>query len=79
MGRATLRFDPSFVEEAVFLNIQERTKSRPDPLASGFWAQRNRIYEDCASEQSRDIAFGELCTRFFTQLELRSCFEQILA
>ncbi len=68
----SLRFDPTFLEEAVFLSVKDANEPGVRAL---FHAQRNKIYEDLQRQESR---FGSLYAEWFEKLGIQVFFERII-
>lgn len=68
-------FDPSFVEEAVFLTIASKNDKNLD--VQSFHREREKLYQDnCAKD--RDAAFERLYEKYFDQVGLKSFFTQLV-
>lgn len=67
-----VRFDPAFVEEAVFLGLGRSTAAGTHPMASAFHWEREAVYE--LAEAQRDAAFQQLALRYFQSLGLAELF-----
>lgn len=67
------QFDPAFVEETVFLYMQEN----PGNDAITFHARREELY-NTASTEEREEAFRQFYEEYFTGLGLRAVFERVL-
>ena len=83
MKLAKIKFDPSFIEEVVFLSIREaekyafRQELLPGrDLVQTFLARRNQIYEESTGKE-RDEAFKRFYEGLFSKIGLRSFFENI--
>ena len=70
-----LEFEPSFVEEAVFLTVRSLEAAGERSITSAYHTGRNSIYEGARSEE----AFQEFSASFFVTLGLRALFEERLA
>lgn len=69
-----IKFDPSFVEEAVFLRMAG--KGKDDPVVKRFHQEREGIYQGNQGEgQNRD--FPGLYNDYFDHLGLKALFEDI--
>jgi hypothetical protein len=69
-SHAEVRFDPAFVEEAVFLSLNRL--STPEAVSS-FHREREAVYE-LPDAQQRDAAFQQLAHRTFETLGLAELF-----
>lgn len=72
-----LKFEPAFIEEAVFLGIRSLEQRGAEPLAAFFHLQRNQIYEQFQGPQ-REQRFQSFFEEFFSRLGLRFIFENVL-
>ncbi|OGW86299.1 MAG: hypothetical protein A3C35_01825 [Omnitrophica bacterium RIFCSPHIGHO2_02_FULL_46_11] len=72
-----LTFEPSFVENAVFLAIRRCEEKGSRDLAQKWHAERNRIYT-IKDDQVRNKAFKQLDDQWLARLGLRTRFEAIL-
>jgi len=68
-----LRFDPAFVEEAVFLELRRLRSAGHGEVASSFHREREAVYE-LPDAQQRDIAFQQLAHCTFEALGLAELF-----
>lgn len=68
-----VRFDPAFVEEAVFLELNRATAADTRQMASAFHREREALYE-LADAQQREAAFQQLARRTFQALGLAELF-----
>jgi len=69
IGAAILRYDPGFIEEAIFF------AARRSPEARAFRRERDRLYEISDIEE-RDRAFQQLNLKWFKGLELAAPIEK---
>lgn len=69
-----LKFEPAFVEDAVFLAIRSLEASGEKTVTGLFHSEKNRIYE----ERKEEGAFQELHENFFLRLGLHSAFKDLL-
>lgn len=67
-------FDPSFVEEAVFLVIAG--KNGKDPDVQSFHRERETVYQDNGGED-RDTAFQRLYEKYFDREGLKGFFTRL--
>jgi len=72
-----IKFDPSFVEEAVFLTVKSKEDAGEVSLSRNFHHKKNQIYESISLEKQNDF-FGKLNHRFFSELGLSQFFDDIL-
>ena len=68
-----IRFDPAFVEEAVFLELNRLTVSGSCQTVSSFLREREAVYE-LPDAQQRDAVFQRLAHRTFEALGLAELF-----
>lgn len=73
---ANIQFDPSFIEEAVFLAARA-LKDKPQ-IAETFHKEREKIYEAKLDPQEYDKAFRILSSKFFERLGFKNLFIEIL-
>ncbi len=73
-----LKFEPSFIEEAVFFGIRSLEKRRDQPFVDSFHLQRIQIYEHFQGPQ-RERRFQSFFEEFFSKLGLRFIFENVLS
>ncbi|MBI4323424.1 MAG: hypothetical protein HY596_04020 [Candidatus Omnitrophica bacterium] len=78
MGRVEIRFDPAFVEEAVFLALRARQQAGEGQPANAFFAEREALYTMQGGADEREAAFVRLARRYFEQLQLPALFRQRL-
>ena len=71
-----IRYDPAFVEEAVFLALRHRAASGDRALAQTFHAEREASYETGGAADARDAAFQRLASRYFETLGFAAVFAQ---
>ena len=71
-----IRFDPAFVEEAVFLTLRHRAAHGDNQLAQTFHAEREALYERIMPIAERDAAFQRLASRYFETLRFAAVFAQ---
>jgi hypothetical protein len=69
-----IRYDPSFVEEAVFLELSAREAAGDRREVLAFHAQRSAIYEAEGLREQRDAAFQQLAARYFRELGFAELF-----
>lgn len=69
-----IRYDPSFMEEAVFLELSAREAGGDRREAQVFHAQRSVIYEAEGSREQQDAAFHQLAARYFRELGFTELF-----
>jgi hypothetical protein len=74
--RSGIVFDPSFIEEAVFLLMTDRKED--DGLLRGFHREREVLYRDVPDE-GREVAFQKFYAGYFKELGAQSSFEQLVA
>lgn len=72
-GGIELRFDPAFVEEAVFLEFSRLLVSEAVEIAAVFHREREAVY-GLADAGQRDAAFQQLALRYFQSLGLAELF-----
>jgi len=72
-----LTFEPSFVENAVFLAMRRYEEFGPKDLVADWHAERNRIYT-LGDDQVRDKAFRQMEVQWFRRLGLTSRFDAVL-
>jgi hypothetical protein len=75
---AEIRFDPAFVEEAVFLELNRLTVAGSREAVSAFHRQREAVYE-LPDAQQRDAAFQQLAHQAFEALGLADLFRARLS
>ncbi|HLD77979.1 MAG TPA: hypothetical protein VJB16_03025, partial [archaeon] len=68
-----LRFDPAFIEEAVFLVLRQAQASGDHQTAQAFQRDRSAVYA-CEETSARDAQFQQLATRYFKLLGLAALF-----
>src|SRR3989338_1674815 len=68
-----LRFDPAFVEEAVFLVLRQAQASGDHQTAQAFQRERSSVYA-CEETSARDTQFQQLASRHFKLLGLAALF-----
>lgn len=73
-----IRFDPTFVEEAVFLEVSRLTNAGHRRVVSSFHREREAVYQ-LADGQQRDAAFRQLAHRYFQTLGFSELFAERLA
>ncbi|MBI3088452.1 MAG: hypothetical protein HYY91_06210 [Candidatus Omnitrophica bacterium] len=73
-----LRFDPAFVEEAVFLELNRLTTAGSHQTVSSFHRAREAVYE-LPDAQQREAAFQQLARRYFQALRLSELFAERLS
>lgn len=73
-----IRFDPAFVEEAVFLELNRLTIAGSRQAVSSFHREREAVYE-LPDAQQRDAAFQQLARRTFHALGLAEPFTERLS
>ena len=62
--------DPSFMEEAVFLELSAREAAADLGAAKAFHAERGALYDAQGSAEQREAAFHQLAARHFRELGL---------
>jgi hypothetical protein len=75
-ARLQLKFDSSFVEEAVFLTV--KGKGASDRFVKTFHRDRERMYQTQLPAQERDRQFMAFYETHFHELGLRQIFEQLI-
>ncbi len=73
-----IRCDPSFAEEAVFLELSAREAAGDRRVAQVFHAQRAALYDAAASPEQREAAFQQLAARYFDELGFAQLFTKRL-
>lgn len=76
---AEIRFDPTLIEEAVFLALRARERAGDHRLAAPFHRDWASIYEQRTSEEERNAAFHQVAARYFQALGLYDLFAQRVA
>ena len=76
MANPEIRFDPSFIEEAVFLALSAHGASGNQPTAQAFHTQRAALYDGPLLAETREAAFRQLALRYFHTLGLAQLFTQ---
>ena len=66
------RFDPGFVEEAVFLQAAHPADARARQMAAGFHQEREAAY-GLTDAAHREATFQQLARRYFQALGLERC------
>lgn len=72
-----IRFEPYFVEEAVFLRIQEIEKSGKKDLVRLFHDERARLYET-VSKADQESKFRTFYLKHFHSLEIEKIFTDVI-
>lgn len=75
MTSVAVTFEPSFIEEAVYLAVKRAENLGDLNLVESFYQQRNRMYEE--TEEERENSFQRFYDEQFSKLGLASLFEQI--
>ncbi len=78
MGYPAFEFDPSLIEEAVFLWIHKQEQSVDSQYLRLFQLKREKIYESQLNQDLKDRAFKDLYRDFFHELKLHKIFEEVL-
>jgi len=65
-----IRFDPTLVEEAVFLELRSREASGDCRMVEAFHAQRSRLYGAAGAADECEAQFRQLAERYFHELGL---------
>ncbi|MBI1870311.1 MAG: hypothetical protein HYS07_03855 [Chlamydiae bacterium] len=73
-----LKFEPSFIEEAVFIGIRSLEKRGDQPIVDSFHLQRIQIYEHFQGLE-REKKFHSFFEEFFSKLGLRFIFENVIS
>ena len=79
MKGTKVKFEPAFIEEAVFLNMKEKSGHADEPLTVSFHREREKIYSGNLIDQERDEAFQNLCEAYFAKIGLMAIFESIFS
>jgi len=66
-----IRFDPTYIEEVVFLELKAREVSGDAQLSQAFHAAWDAIYDSEGSAEDRDTRFHQAASRYFQELGLR--------
>ena len=75
MADVEIRFDPAFVEEAVFLELRRREAAGDHLTAQAFHAQRGALYDDAGGKAAeREARFQQLAARSFQGLGFTELF-----
>jgi hypothetical protein len=74
-----IRFDPAFVEEAVFLELKARQAAGDATTAKAFRAEWDTVYEAAPTQQDRDAGFERIVRRYFRGLGLAELIESRVA
>ena len=69
-----IRYEPSFLEEAVFLELSAREAAGDRRVAQVFHAQRAALYDAAASPEQREAAFRKFAARYFEELGFAELF-----
>jgi hypothetical protein len=72
-----IEFDPSFVEEAVFLAVKYNEKEGNESIIRNFHNEREKIYQRLTDED-RNASFQQLYNEYFNKLEIKDIFEKIV-
>ena len=74
MADAEIRFQPSFMEEAVFLELSAWEAAGNRQMAQAFHSQRSALYDAERSPEQRESAFQQLAIRYFKELGFEELF-----
>lgn len=78
MAPLRLEFDPSFVEEAVFLEMTREGANGSRGRANLFCRERDQIYEEEKTREKRDERFRSFYRKWFEGVGLEAFFRDIL-
>lgn len=73
-----IRYGPSFMEEAVFLEMNAQETAVDQGMAQAFHAQRSTLYDAQGSTEQREAAFQQLAARYFHELGFAEVFTKRL-
>lgn len=76
MLKVEIRFDPGFVEEAVFLELKRLAASGEEGMQRRFREEWASLYEGGSSVEESEAAFQRLSGRYFKALGLSELFAQ---